>query len=177
MTLEFPDLAADGGDLMFLLGIMFNQQIRAEAAWKAPARLRKRLGVLDVDELADADPATLAAVMRDRPMIHPFTTSMATYTIGICNRLIALFDARAENVWADHPDAVTLLRRLTGFPGIGRHKAAVAIALLIREYGIPISDGTGLAREGFASCPRLREVLTIRETEIDQDVTPHRPLR
>jgi hypothetical protein len=55
---------------------------------------------------------------------------------------------------------VTLLRRLTAFPGIGRHKAAVAIAFLTREYGVPV---TGPADEAtvasLSSCPRLSEVL------------------
>jgi uncharacterized HhH-GPD family protein len=161
LTPQLPDLAADDGDLMFLLGILFNQQIRAEAAWKAPARLKERLGALDVAELADTDPVALAAVMRNRPAIHPFATSMAAHTVGICDRLIAMFDARADNLWADHPDATTLLHRLTAFPGIGRHKATVAIALLTREYGVSIIDTTGLAHEGLRSCPRLGEVLTI----------------
>jgi uncharacterized HhH-GPD family protein len=160
MTPQLPDLATDDGDLMFLLGILFNQQIRAEVAWKAPARLKERLGTLDVAELADTDPAALAAVMQQRPAIHPFAAPMAARTVGICDRLIAMFDGRADNVWADHPDAPTLLHRLTGFPGIGRHKATVAIALLIHEYGIPITDTTGLAREALGSCPRLSEGLT-----------------
>jgi uncharacterized HhH-GPD family protein len=159
MTPELPDLAADGGDLRFLLGVLFNQQIRGEAAWRAPARLGERLGGLEVAHLADTDPAALTAVMRQRPVIHPFATAMAAHTIGICNRLIGEFDGRAVNVWADHPAAATLLHRLTAFPGIGRHKATVAIALLINEYGIPITDGTGLAHQALAACPRLREVL------------------
>jgi uncharacterized HhH-GPD family protein len=128
--------------------------------WRAPSRLGERLGGLEVAQLADADPAALTAVMRERPVIHPFAAAMAARTIGICNRLVGEFDGRAVNVWADHPAAATLLRRLTGFPGIGRHKATVAIALLINEYGMPITDGTGLAREALRSCPRLGEVLT-----------------
>lgn len=160
MSLELPDLTAADGDLMFLLGVLFNQQIRAEAAWKAPVRLKDRLGTLDVAELADTDPFVLARMIREPPAIHPFATSMAANTIGICDRLIALFESRAVSVWADHPDTPTLLRRLTGFPGIGRHKATVAIALLTHEYGIPLSDPTDLAREALGACPRLGAVLT-----------------
>jgi uncharacterized HhH-GPD family protein len=120
--------------------------------------LKERLGTLDVAELADTEAAVLAAVMRNRPAIHPFANSMAVHTIGICARLIAMFGARADSVWTDQPDAATLLHRLTAFPGIGRHKATVAIALLTREYGVSISDRTGLVREGLRSCPRLGEV-------------------
>jgi uncharacterized HhH-GPD family protein len=145
---------------MFLLGVLFNQQIHSKTAWTAPVRLKNRLGTLDVAKLADTDPAALAALMQERPALHPFATSMAAYTVEMCNRLIAVFDARPTAVWADHPDAVTLLNRLTGFPGIGRHKATVAIALLTYEYGISIKDGTDLAQEGLRSCPRLGEILT-----------------
>jgi hypothetical protein len=47
-----------------------------------------------------------------------------------------------------------LLARLSWLPGIGAHKARVAIALLILEYGLAIDgDGTGLTADAMASCP------------------------
>ncbi|SPT51281.1 hypothetical protein [Actinomadura madurae] len=156
---DFPDLDAPHGDLHFLLGVLFNQQVRAETAWKAPARLSDRLGGLDVEALAVADPASLVAVMRERPTIHPFVVAMSARVVGICARLVDHYGARAANVWSDHPPADTLLHRLTGFPGIGRHKAGVALTLLIREYGIPIAGAAAASADALASCPRLSEIL------------------
>jgi uncharacterized HhH-GPD family protein len=156
---KLPDLTTEHGDLMFLLGVLFNQQVRSETAWMAPVRLRDRLGTLEVTEIAQADPAALAVVMRKRPALHPFATSMAAHTVGICAQLIARFDARAAGVWSDRPDAATLLHRLTGFPGIGGHKAMVAIALLTQGYGIPIRGANGFLQEALMTCPRLTEIV------------------
>ncbi|WP_141578052.1 hypothetical protein [Actinomadura sp. WMMA1423] len=156
---DFPDLDAPAGDLHFLLGVLFNQQVRAETAWKAPVRLSARLGGLDVDALAVADPSSLVTVMRERPAIHPFAVVMSARVIGICARLVDHYGARAANVWSDNPSASTLLHRLTGFPGIGRHKAGVAVALLAREYEIPIVGAAAASADALASCPRLSEVL------------------
>ncbi|WP_067889292.1 hypothetical protein [Actinomadura chibensis] len=139
--------------------MLFNQQIRAETAWKAPVRLAERLGSLDVDDLAAADPAVLVTVMRERPAIHPFAVAMSARVIGICARLVDHYSARAANVWADHPTAGALHSRLTGFPGIGTHKANVAVALLTREYGLPIVGSTAATAAALRACPRLSEVL------------------
>jgi uncharacterized HhH-GPD family protein len=158
--LELPDLGTPGGDLKFLLGVLFNQQVRAAQAWHAPTRLAERLGGLDVHALADAAPATLAAVMRERPAVHPFATVMAARVIGTCELLSAHYDAQAANVWAGRPTVSTLLTRLTDFPGIGHHKAAVAIAFLTREYGVPLAGSAdAVTAEALASCPQLSEVL------------------
>lgn len=157
---ELPDLDAPDGDLYFLLGVLFNQQIRAETAWAAPARLADRLGGLDVRELAAFTPGALAAVMRDRPAVHPFAAVMATRVIGMCEQLATVYGARPANVWADRPSAAMLLRRLTAFPGIGPHKASVAVAYLTRAYGIPLTGPADqVTGQALSSCPRLREVL------------------
>lgn len=157
---ELPDLDAPDGDLYFLLGVLFNQQIRAETAWAAPVRLADRLGGLDVYALAAFAPSALAAVMRDRPAVHPFAAVMATRVIGMCGQLATVYGARAANVWADQPSTATLLRRLTAFPGIGPHKASVAVVYLTRAYGIPLADPADqVAGQALSSCPRLREVL------------------
>ncbi|WP_285701012.1 hypothetical protein [Actinomadura sp. NBRC 104412] len=158
--MELPDLAAPRGDLQFMLGVLFNQQVRAETAWRAPVRLGERLGGLDVHQLAATAPDSLAAVMQQRPAVHPFAVAMAAHVIAMCERLIALYDGQAAKVWDDCPPAATLLRRLTAFPGIGHHKATVAIALLTREYDLPLTGpADDLAAQALASCPRLSEVL------------------
>lgn len=154
-----PDLDAPGGALAFLLGSLYNQQVRSETAWRAPGRLAERLGGLQAPDLAAADPGQLTAVMQKVPSIHPFASMMAARTIDMCGRLVEEYGGRAANVWADEPNGRELLNRLTGFTGIGRHKATVAIALLMRHYGLAVAGADALADEALSSCPRLYEVL------------------
>jgi uncharacterized HhH-GPD family protein len=154
-----PDLTVPGGALSFLLGSLYNQQIRSETAWRAPRRLAERLGGLHAPDLANADLGRLTEIMREGPAIHPFASTMAARTIDMCDRLVDEYGGCASNVWADRPHGRELLNRLTGFTGIGRHKAAVAIALLTRHYGLSFAGSDALTDEALSSCPRLSEVL------------------
>ncbi|SEG91752.1 uncharacterized HhH-GPD family protein [Thermomonospora echinospora] len=175
MTLRLPDLDAPGGDLEFLLGVIFNQRIRAETAWCAPARLGDRLGGLDAADLAVLDAGDLADVLRRKPAVHPFATTMARNVIGTCQVLVRDYGGQPRRLWSDEPSAPVLLRRLTALRGIGHHKASVAIALLAGEYGIAICGGDGLVGQALARCPRLEEVLL--HPQGGTDVAADRPVR
>ena len=136
MSIDLPDIDADGGDLAFLLGVLFNQRVRSELAWQAPARLGERLGACDPFQLATTDPAELADVIGQGPALHPWARAMARNVGGTCGLLVRDYEGHARNIWSDNPTGQALLTRLSSFPGIGQHKARVAIALLIRmpEY-------------------------------------------
>lgn len=182
MSIDLPDIDADGGDLAFLLGVLFNQRVRSELAWQAPIRLGERLGTCDPFDLASIDPAELAEVIRQGPALHPWATTMARSVIGTCEVLVRDYDGCARNIWADSPTGQALMMRLSSFPGIGRHKARVAVALLILEYQQAIGgDGASLTAQALASCPRLAEIVlpprTAAETERTNDAASHGPLR
>ena len=158
-----PDITSDGGDLAFLLGVLFNQRVRAESAWKAPGQLEQRLGICDPFRLASIGESALADVIMQRPALHPWGTTMARNIVGTCAILIRDYDGRARNLWSDYPTGQALLQRLSSFPGIGQHKARVAIALLTLEYGLTVGgDGAQLTAEALASCPRLTEIMHLR---------------
>lgn len=182
MTIDLPDIHADGGDLYFLLGVLFNQRVRSETAWQAPARLHERLGDCDPFRLAAMNEDALAGIIVQEPALHPWATTMARNIVGICAVLVRDYDGRARNLWSDQPTGQVLAARFRAFPGIGRHKALVAIALLSLEYGLIIGgDGAQLAAEALASCPRLTEVIHqydhVVPTERTHDAVTGGPLR
>ena len=182
MTVDLPDIHADDGDLAFLLGVLFNQRVRSEQAWQAPIRLKQRLGACDAWHLADMDEHALAELIRRGPALHPWGTTMARNIVGTCTVLVRDYDGQARNLWSDEPTGQALLRRFSSFPGIGRHKARVAIALLTLEYGLTVGgDGAQLTAEALASCPRLTEVIQLHQQpapiERTSDVTSDSQLR
>lgn len=158
MTINLPDIRADGGDLAFLLGVLFNQRIRSEQAWQAPVRLEQRLGHCDVSHLASADPGQLADTIRRAPALHPWAIAMAKNIVGTCAVLVRDYDGKARNLWLGRPTGQVLLRRFSSCPGIGPHKARVAIALLTLEYGLTIGGAAQLTAQALASCPRLTQI-------------------
>src|SRR2546427_10282977 len=60
-----------------LIGLVLDQQVKMEKAFGGPYELKRRLGHLDVREIASMDPDRLNAVFRERPALHRFPGSMA----------------------------------------------------------------------------------------------------
>ena len=152
-----PDISTPTGRLSFLLGVIFNQAIRSEVAWRAPAGLEQRLGHLDISTLAIMDTEMIQAAISTRPALHPFSKTMAKHVVGSCQLLCDLYDRDPARVWDDRPTATELVRRLMAFPGIGRHKAEVGLFLLSCEYGVPIQEDSQPVDAALAHCPRLYE--------------------
>ena len=122
--------------LALLLGMLLDQQIPMEKAFKGPAVLLERLGHLDAARIADADPEQFAAVMAQPPAVHRFPGSMAKRVQDLCRALVEHHGGSAEAVWADADDGADLLRRVRALPGFGAQKAQIFVALLGKQYGV-----------------------------------------
>jgi uncharacterized HhH-GPD family protein len=157
MKPALPDISAPTGGLSFLLGVIFNQAIRSEVAWRAPAGLEQRLGHLEVSMLAAMAPEPIQMAISTRPALHPFSGTMAKYVIGTCRVLRDRYDGDPARIWDDQPTATELMNRLVAFPGIGKHKAEVGLFLLSCEYGVPIRQDDQPIDAALAHCPRLYE--------------------
>jgi uncharacterized HhH-GPD family protein len=151
-----PDLGAPDGPLEFLIGIIANQAIRAESAWRVAAGLHDRLGHLDAYRLGSMGGSSLASVIARRPALHPFASSMGRYISGTCQLLCSDHDGQAAALWDHTPTATALISRLMAFPGIGRHKAEVALFLLAREYGIAVIEDQPVDA-ALTHCARLAD--------------------
>jgi uncharacterized HhH-GPD family protein len=136
------DAAADdllGRDpLALLVAMLLDQQFPMERAFAAPRLLADRLGVdaLSAADLAAADPEALVKVFQGPPALHRYPGSMAARTQELCRLLLAKYDGRAENLWADASDGATLLRRVAELPGFGAQKSKIFVALLGKQYGV-----------------------------------------
>jgi uncharacterized HhH-GPD family protein len=124
--------------LALVVGMLLDQQFPMERAFGSPRLLADRLGVdsLSAAELAAADPEQLAKVFQGPSALHRYPGSMAARTQELCRLLLAKYDGRAENLWADAPDGATLLRRVGELPGFGAQKSKIFVALLGKQYGV-----------------------------------------
>jgi uncharacterized HhH-GPD family protein len=136
------DPAADellGRDpLALLIGMLLDQQFPMERAFGAPRLLAERLGVdtLDAGQLAAIDAEELVRIFQGPPALHRYPGSMAGRTQDLCRLIVERYDGRPENLWAEAPDGVTLLRRLGELPGFGAQKAKIFLALLGKQSGV-----------------------------------------
>ena len=107
-----------------VLGLLYDQRVRAEYAFTGPHRLRDRLGHLDLKKLAALDPETLRDVFAQKPAVHRFTNKMADQTHAVARLLTDTYDANAANLWNDGADFPVIEKRLRQLPGFGVQKAA-----------------------------------------------------
>ncbi|MGZ6793546.1 MAG: HhH-GPD-type base excision DNA repair protein [Mycobacteriales bacterium] len=121
--------------LALLLGMLLDQQIPMEKAFKGPQVLRERLGHdLDAAELAERP--DLGELFSQVPAIHRFPGSMAGRVQELCRYLVEHHEGRAEHVWEGVATGAELLARLKALPGFGDQKARIFLALLGKQLGV-----------------------------------------
>jgi uncharacterized HhH-GPD family protein len=150
--------------LALLLGMLLDQQIPMEKAFRGPAVLQERLGHLDVRQIAAAEPEGFAAVVAQPPAVHRFPGSMAQRVQELCRALVERYDGRAEAVWEDVDDGAELLRRLEGLPGFGKQKAQIFLALLGKQLGVT-PQGWRNAAGAYGEDGTLRSVADVVSPE------------
>ena len=123
--------------LAALIGMLLDQQVPMEWAFKAPALLKERLGGrLDCAEIAAMDPEKLRAVFTERPALHRYPGSMADRVHALCEEIVDRYDGDAEKIWVRVDSGDELLARLKALPGFGDQKARIFLALLAKRVGV-----------------------------------------
>lgn len=106
-----------------LLGLLFDQRVRAEFAFTGPKRLYDRLGTLDLKAIAATDVDALRETFAVVPTVHRFTNKMAEMTHALAAHIADRYDGRPERLWDDGCDAATLQKRARALPGFGADKS------------------------------------------------------
>ncbi len=158
-TVSIPitgDADADGllarDPLALLIGMLLDQQVPMEWAFRGPSTLRDRLGALDASGIASMDPGDLEAVFRAKPALHRYPGSMAKRTHTLCAHIVDEYGGDAGAIWRDEHDPAVLFARIRALPGYGDEKARIFLAILGKrlkvappgweEYARPFSDST-----------------------------------
>ncbi|MEV5104392.1 HhH-GPD-type base excision DNA repair protein [Streptomyces massasporeus] len=124
--------------LAALVGMLLDQQVPMEWAFKGPATIAQRLGTDDLDahEIAAHEPEAFAALLSQKPAVHRYPGSMAKRIQQLCQYLVEHYDGDAEAVWKDVATGKELLKRLAELPGFGKQKAQIFLALLGKQLGV-----------------------------------------
>ena len=123
--------------LALLIGMVLDQQIPLEWAFKGPHLLKQRLGGrLDAAEIADADPDFLVKVFSERPALHRFPGSNAKRVQDLCRIIVDEYGGKAANVWKTAKTGDELHKRIKALPGFGEMKARIFLALLAKQLGV-----------------------------------------
>ncbi|MEV2210533.1 HhH-GPD-type base excision DNA repair protein [Streptomyces sp. NPDC050997] len=161
--------------LAALVGMLLDQQVPMEWAFKGPRTIADRLGADDLDahEIAAQDPEAFAALLSEKPAVHRYPGSMAKRIQQLCQYLVEHYDGRAELVWKGVDDGRELLRRLQELPGFGKQKAQIFLALLGKQLGVR-PEGWREAAGSYGEPNSFRSVADITGPESLTKVRAHK---
>jgi uncharacterized HhH-GPD family protein len=141
--------------LALLIGMLLDQQVPMEWAFRGPLTLKERLGgTLDAAAIAAMPVDDLIAVFSAKPALHRFPGAMAKRTHALCTQLVEQYEGDAANVWKDAHSGAELFERLSGLPGYGAEKAKIFLALLAKRLGVQPPGWEEAARPFSDSTPR-----------------------
>ena len=173
------DRLLEENPLALLIGMLLDQQVPMEWAFRGPLTLQERLGSsLDAETIASLGPDKVEAIFRDKPAMHRYPGAMGKRTHALCAYIADHYGGDAAAIWRDAPSGQEVYRRLRQLPGYGDEKAKILLAVLGKRLGqaapgweeaaAPFSDGTprSVADVGSAeSLARVREFKKARKAE------------
>ncbi|MEV5878737.1 HhH-GPD-type base excision DNA repair protein [Streptomyces sp. NPDC052101] len=170
--------------LAALVGMLLDQQVPMEWAFKGPRTIADRLGAdaagatggagdLDAHDIAALDPEAFAALLSEKPAVHRYPGSMAKRIQQLCQYLVEHYDGDAEAVWRGVPGGAELLKRLEDLPGFGKQKAQIFLALLGKQLGVT-PQGWREAAGAYGEPESFRSVADITGPESLAKVRAHK---
>jgi len=122
--------------LALLIGLVLDQQVKMEKAFRGPYDLKLRLGHLDAQKIASMDPDQLVKVFRERPALHRFPGSMARRVQALCQVVVEDYGGDAGAIWMQARDGDDLAARIKKLPGFGDMKVKILVAVLAKKFGV-----------------------------------------
>ncbi|MEU7213937.1 HhH-GPD-type base excision DNA repair protein [Streptomyces sp. NPDC044989] len=161
--------------LAALIGMLLDQQVPMEWAFKGPSTIARRMGAEDLDahDIAAYDPEAFAALLSEKPAVHRYPGSMAGRVQQLCRYLVETYDGDVEGVWRGVSTGGELLKRLQALPGFGKQKAQIFLALLGKQLGVR-PEGWREAAGAYGEPDSFRSVADIRGPESLTKVRAHK---
>ncbi len=151
--------------LALLIGMVLDQQIPMERAFKAPFDLKERLGgSLDPAAIAAMAPDDLAEIFGAKPALHRFPRSMAGRVQEVCAAVMDTYGGDTSAIWTTAADGKHLLANVKALPGFGDQKARIFVALLGKQFAIQPA-GWDMAAGVYGETGSYRSVADIDSPE------------
>jgi uncharacterized HhH-GPD family protein len=161
--------------LALVIGMLLDQQVPMEWAFRGPATLRDRLGRLDCAAIAAMSPEALEAVFKEKPALHRYPGSMAKRTHALCVHVMEEYGGDAGAIWNGVKDPHVLFERIRALPGYGDEKAKIFLAILGKrlqvapkgweEYAAPFSDDNPRSVADIDSPENLQRVRAWKQAQ------------
>jgi uncharacterized HhH-GPD family protein len=138
-----------------LLGMLLDQQVPMEWAFRGPFTLEGRIGgSLDAATLAAMGEERVEAIFREKPALHRYPGSMGKRAFALAQHIVDHYDGDAAALWQTADSGAETLRRLRELPGYGEEKAKIFLAILGKRLGAAAPGWEAAAAPFSDSTPR-----------------------
>ena len=162
-----------------LLGMLLDQQVPMEWAFRGPYNLERRLGVpLDATTVAALGEAKVEELFREKPALHRYPGSMGKRAHALAAHVLEHYGGDTAAIWRDAGSGEEVYERLRALPGYGEEKSKIFLAILGKRFGVappgweaaaaPFSDATPRSVadvDSPESLARVREFKQARKAE------------
>jgi hypothetical protein len=125
----------------FLIGLISDQSIKTEIAWKLPYELSKRLGHFDLQKILNEHSVEgLECIIKEKPALHRYPHKIAEYIMFAIDMLVKEYNSDAEEIWKYDLNAEHIIDKLERFKGISHKKAALGTLLLVRDFDVELEN-------------------------------------
>lgn len=122
--------------LALVLGMLLDQQVPMEWAFRSPFTLSQRLGDrFNAADIAAMDPEDLVAVFCEKPALHRYPAAMARRAHEVCTHIVDHHEGDPARIWKGVRSGEALYERVSAIPGFGEEKAKIFVALLAKRFG------------------------------------------
>jgi len=120
-----------------LIGMVLDQQVPIEWAFRSPYELQRRLGGrLDAAEIAAMDPDALVQAFVQPPALHRYPAANAKRVQELARIVVDQYGGKADRIWKTAQDGAELYKRIKALPGFGERKARIMVALIGKQLGV-----------------------------------------
>lgn len=134
----------------FLIGCIFDRQVKAEVAWKAPYTMCQRIGRFDFDYLASIDEGGWLDVISKPSPLHRYVANMARNVFNSLSSVKSDYNGNAANIWlmpgwkGGAPSATEVMARFKALDGFGPKLSSMATNILARDFKVELSNLRGI---------------------------------
>jgi uncharacterized HhH-GPD family protein len=121
--------------LALVIGMLLDQQVPMEWAFRGPLTLQQRLGSLNAADIAAMPVESLEEVFREKPAMHRYPGSMARRTHALCQHVVDHYRGDAKRIWKSSNDPAVVFEQIAALPGFGTDKAQIFLAMLAKRLG------------------------------------------
>ena len=121
--------------LALVIGMLLDQQVPMEWAFRSPTTLKARLGDrFTAEAIAAMDPEDLVAVFCEKPALHRYPAAMARRVHDLCTLVVEQYDGDPARIWKGVRSGESLFERVSALPGFGIEKSQIFVALLAKRF-------------------------------------------